>query len=164
MLKGDRLELVTDIGYFMNEVGQRGGMVVYSTVGSGAALDQAQALVTYGVATSGSKVAGLLLNDMVNLDQTRQHINQHKNEVQKGGKVTLLKHGWVVTDQIASGITITAGDAAYVQERAGAISQGQGRITNVKHATGGEAVSPLVGHFMSKADEDGYAKIWVNIQ
>lgn len=162
-LKGDRYELQTDISYFMDEVGNRGGVVVISTQGSGAALDQSVALCTYAIATSGSKALGILLNDMVNYDQTRQHINFHKDEVQKGGKVTILRKGWVVTDQIASGITITAGDTAYAQERAGAISQGQGRITNVAHATGGVAVSPKIGQFLSKADEDGYAKVEVNL-
>jgi hypothetical protein len=164
-LKGDRHEVVTDISFFMNEAGKRGGLVVFNTAdfGSGAALDQSVALVTYNVATSGSKVAGLLLNDMVNIDQTRQHVNFHKDEVVVGQKVTLGKQGWWVTDQIASGITLSPGDKAYLQEKAGAISQGQGRITNVKHTTGGEAVTPLVGTFLSKKDEDGYAKVYLNL-
>ena len=60
-LKGDRHVFKTDISYFMNEVAERGGMTVYSTGGSGAALDQSAALVTYTVA-SGSRAAGLLVS------------------------------------------------------------------------------------------------------
>ena len=90
-LKSDRNEVQTDISFFMNEVATRGGVVSLSTGGSGAAMDQGSALVTYAV--SGARVVpmGILLNDMVNLDLTRQHINQHKDEVQKGGKVTILR-------------------------------------------------------------------------
>ena len=155
-LKGDRIEFQHDITFNMNEVGQKGGIVSYSTVGSGAALDQSAALVTYAATGSGSKPAGLLLNDMVNVDLTRQHINWHKNEVQKGGKVTLLKKGWVVTDQIASGITIAAGDKAYLANG--------GRITNSNTGNAvGDVASPLVGSFLSKADEDGFAKVEINL-
>jgi hypothetical protein len=162
-LKGDRHELDTDISYFMNEVGNRGGVVVASTQGSGAAMDQSVQLCTLDVPTSGAKALGILLNDMVNYDQTRQHINFYKDEVQKGSKVTILRKGWIVTDQIASGITITAGDTAYAEAKTGATATGQGRITNVAHATGGVAVTPKVGQFLSKADEDGYAKVAVNL-
>jgi hypothetical protein len=105
-LKADRHELQTDISFFMNEVATRGGVASLdaSTLGnlngvgsSGAAMDQSQALVKYvatrSAASAGSGIVpvGILLNDMVNLDLTRQHINWHKDEVQKGGKVTLLK-------------------------------------------------------------------------
>jgi len=81
-LKADRHELQTDISFFMNEVASRGGVAVFSTAGSGAAMDSNKALVTYKAMPSGSVPAGLLLNDMVNIDQTRQHINWHKDEVQ----------------------------------------------------------------------------------
>ena len=78
-LKGDRYEFETTIDFFMNEVAERGGVVTLSTAGSGAALDQSAALVTYAAAQSGQVPIGILLNDMVNIDQTRQHINFHKN-------------------------------------------------------------------------------------
>ena len=157
-LKGDRHVIVEDPSFFMNEVAQRGGMTVYSTIGSGSALDQSVALVTMVVGASGSKPAGLLMCDMVNIDQTRQHINWHKQEIQKGGKVHLLKEGWVLTDQIASGITIAAGDLAYLEPLAA--NDGEGRITN---SFSGETVSPTVGRFLSKKDEDGYAKVYIKI-
>ena len=113
-LKADRHELATDISFFMDEVASRGGIACISTGGSGAALDQAGAKVSYVADASGAVHAGLLLNDMVNLDLTRQHINWHKDEVQKGGKVTLLTQGNVVTNMIYPGDTPTAGGLAYV--------------------------------------------------
>lgn len=151
-LKGDRVEKEHDISFYMNEVGNRGGIVCYSTVGSGAAMDSASALLTYKATASGGKPFGMLMNDMVNLDLTRQHANQHKNEVQKGGKVTVCNKGTFLTDQITSGITIAAGDPAYLGNG--------GRITNVNT---GSIASPQVGTFKSKKDEDGFAKVEINL-
>jgi Arc/MetJ family transcription regulator len=54
-------------------------------------MDNGSALSRMRALPSGKVPVGLLLNDMVNIDLTRQHLNQHKDEVQKGGKVTLLK-------------------------------------------------------------------------
>ena len=113
-LKGDRYEGVTDVSFFMNDTSaNKGGIVCLSTGGSGVALDQSNALVTYEATASGNIPIGLLLNDMVNIDQTRQHINFHKNEVQKGGKCTLLTQGWVLTNMIG-GESPSAGAPAYL--------------------------------------------------
>ena len=90
-LKSDRSTLQTDISFFMNEAATRGGVVTLSTAGSGASMDNGNAVVTYVASPSGKVPAGLLINDMVDIDLTRQHLNQHKDEVQKGGKVTLLR-------------------------------------------------------------------------
>ena len=156
-LKGDRYELETTIDFFMNEVAERGGVATLSTAGSGAALDQSAALVTYAAQQSGVAPIGILLNDMVNIDQTRQHINFHKNEMQKGGKVTLLRKGWIVTNRIDPGVTVTAGQTAFVGP-SGYISRKQ--KTGTPHeSTRGQ----FIGTFESTADEDGYAKIAVNL-
>ena len=156
-LKGDRYELETTIDFFMNEVAERGGVVTLSTAGSGAALDQSAALVTYAANQSGVAPIGILLNDMVNIDQTRQHINFHKNEVQKGGKVTLLKKGFIVTNQINPGVTIAKGDIAFVGP--------SGLLTNTQAGTTGktDSAGAVVGQFDSLKDEDGYAKVSVNL-
>ena len=112
-LKPDRIEAYTDVSFFMNETGERGGIVVHSTAGSGSAMDDSNAVVEYATSQSGTNPAGLLLCDVVDLDLTRQHINWHKDEVQKGSKVTILRQGFVVTDMIVSGVSPTAGDPAY---------------------------------------------------
>ena len=158
-LKGDRYELETTIDFFLNEVAERGGVATLSTAGSGAALDQSAALVTYAAQQSGVAPIGILLNDMVNIDQTRQHINFHKNEMQKGGKVTLLRKGWVVTNRIDPGVTVTAGQTAYVGPSGYLTNTQKNPQINRKVYNGGL----IVGEFASTKDEDGYAKVYVNL-
>lgn len=148
-LKPDRVEAYTDISFFMNETGERGGIVVHSTAGSGAAMDDSNAVVEYAASQSGTNPAGLLLCDVVDLDLTRQHINFNKDEVQKGSKVTLLRQGTVVTDVVATGLDISAGDPAYY----GA----EGVLTTVS------TNSTQVGRFLSDYDSDGYVKVDINI-
>ena len=109
-LRPDREIIFEDISFFMNETGERGVVVVYDTsvTASGSAMDDANAKVkTPGVGNaSGSLPAGVLMNDVVNLDLTRQHINQHKEEVQINNKVTLLKEGWIVTNKVSGTPTL----------------------------------------------------------
>ena len=148
-LKPDRIEAYTDISFFMNEVGDRGGVVVHSTSGSGVSMDDPNAVVEYAASPSGKSPAGLLLNDVVNLDLTRQHINWHKDEVQVGSKVTLLRQGQVTTNVVATGLNISAGNPAYF----GA----EGALTTVS------TNSTQVGRFLSDYDADGYVKVEINI-
>jgi len=148
-LKADRVELFTDISFFMNTTAERGGVVSVVTGGSGVALDDASAVVSYAAAASGAKPVGLLLNDVVDLDLTRQHINWHKDEVQVGGKVTVLRQGQVVTNMVTPGAAPTAGADAYVGP-SGYV--GTSSTNAVK-----------VGQFLSSKDSDGYAKVSVNI-
>ena len=134
----------------LNEPAERGIIVVHSTGGSGAAMDDSNAKVIAPATTvSGKNPAGLLLNDVVNLDLTRQHINFHKDEVQQGNKVLLLRRGTVVTDQISG--TPTVGAKAYFVV-GGTIS-----------ASNQDSVSTQVGRFLSVKDADGYAKVEINI-
>jgi hypothetical protein len=152
-LKADRNELDVDISFFMNETGEKGQLVVFSTAGSGAAMDQANNLVTIAAAETDNIVVGVLLNDVVDIDLTRQHINWHKDEVQKGGKVSLLKKGYIVTDMIEG--TPTAGALAFLDDADTGKFAVEGSV-----ATGDDTV---VGRFMSIKDEDGYAKVEVNL-
>ena len=155
-LKSDRNELQTDISFFMNEEATRGGVVSISTGGSGAAMDQGEALVTYAAVPSGKVPVGLLLNDMVNIDLTRQHLNQHKDEVQKGGKVTLLRKGYVVTDNIQG--SPSAGDPAYVAHSGNLAASD---LSNDE--TDADGSTRLVGRFLSSKDQDGYAKVYIDL-
>ena len=156
-LKSDRNEEQTDISFFMYEVATRGGVASINTVGSGAAMDQGGALVTYAALPSGKIPVGLLVNDMVNIDLTRQHINQHKDEVQKGGKVTLLRKGYVVTNNI-EGTTPTAGAPAYVAH------SGNLSIADLSNDdTDADGSTRIVGRFLSTVDEDGYAKVYIDL-
>ena len=151
-LKADRYEESTDISFFYNAgTATRGGVVLLDAANaSGAAMDQGANLVQYASATTSTVPVGILLNDVVNKDLTRTHLNQYKDEVQKGGKVTVLTRGYVVTNNLDA-VTIVPGEAAYASASNG------GNLTNV--VTAGQAV----GRFMSAPDADGYAKVSVNL-
>lgn len=146
-LKPDRIELLTDVSFFMNSTAERGGVACVVTGGSGIAMDDANAVVSYAAVASGSKPIGILLNDVVNIDLTRQHINWHRDEVQLGGKVTLLRQGQVSTNKVAG--SPAAGVDAYVGA-SGLI--GTSSTNAVK-----------IGQFLSAVDADGFAKVSVNI-
>lgn len=159
-LKADRNELDVDISFFYDEgTATRGGVVILDTVGSGAAMDQSQAKVKYGDVTNDSIPVGILLNDVVNIDLTRQHINWHKDEVQKGNKVAILKKGTIVTNMVDTtapeGQTITAGQTAYASSgTAGYLSAS---------VSGSNSSRLAVGRFISTTDEDGYYKVEINL-
>ena len=150
-LRPDRNEVVTDISFFMNETAERGLIVVASTQGSGAAMDDASAAVKINAVAyrATDKPVGLLLNDVVNLDLTRQHINYAKDEVQQGSKVLLLRRGWVVTNMISG--TPVFGEQAYMAT--------DGKLVTSSQYSAGTAV----GRFLSTKDADGYCKVDINI-
>lgn len=156
-LKGDRYEIQTDVSFFMNEVAERGGVVTLASTStpSGSAMDSSVNVVTYVANPSGKVPIGILLNDMVNLDLTRQHINWHKDEIQKGGKVTILRKGYVVTNRISGTGTPVAGDAAYVAD--------SGLISTSTRGVALDAGAVKIGRFLTAKDSDGYAKVEINL-
>tara|TARA_R110000744_G_scaffold145175_1_gene257360 strand:- start:1839 stop:2294 length:456 start_codon:yes stop_codon:yes gene_type:complete len=145
-LKPDRVEHLTDLSFFLNEVAERGQFLIVSTAGSGAAMDDSTAKAA--IATGSGKPLGLLLNDVVDLDLTRQHINFAKDEVQKGSKVLILRRGTVVTNKIETGKSPAGGDIAYYKS--------DGELTT-------DVDSTPVGQFLSSKDADGYAKVEINV-
>jgi len=151
-LKPARRIIHDNNSFFMNEVAERGGVVCVSTAGSGIAQDQSNAVVTYDATPSGATPIGLLLEDVVNKDLTDTAQNYHRTEVQLGGKVTLVIKGEVTTDMLEAG-TISAGNYAYLS------NSGLLQPTQV----GGTTVSPLVGKFLSTKDENGFAKVLVDL-
>ena len=162
-LRPDRNEHLTDLSYFMNETAERGVVVIHDTGGSGAAMDDSSAKVKKptSASISGTNPAGLLLNDVVSLDLTRQHLNYAKEEVQQGSKVLLLRRGTVVTDQVSG--TPTIGADAYVT-RLGTISAtAEEGIMTVFDGGVPRPITPKVGKFLSTLDADGFAKVDINI-
>ena len=152
-LKSDRYEFQTDISFFYNEgTATRGGVVVHDTAGSGASMDQGVNLVKYAAVNGASVPVGILLNDVVNKDLTRTHLNQYKDEIQKGGKVTVLRKGYVVTSNITG--TPTAGSSAYACH----VNAG-----NLRGDSPGSSGNLVVGRFLTSKDADGYAKVEVNL-
>jgi hypothetical protein len=150
-LKPDRIEFLSDISFFMTSIPagstsvDRGGVASVVTTSSGVGVSM---VVSYASSPSGAKPVGILLNDVVSLDLTRQHINWHRDEVQVGGKVALLRNGQVTTNLV--GGTPSAGADAYVAA--------SGYISSVQ-ATG----AVKIGQFLSAKDSDGYAKVSVNL-
>ena len=166
-LKPDRITIDEDISFFNNDTtsvlnaskAERGGILCYSTAGSGAAMDDSAAVVTYAATPSGNVPAGVLMQDMVNLDLTRQHKNFYGDENQTGGKCNTLVKGTIVTNFIYPGQTPTVGQIAYVAH------SGYFASTDVivDDSANGAAVNRQVGRFTSIKNEDGYAKISVNL-
>lgn len=149
-LKPDRQVESVDISFFMGATGVKGQGLCYSTAGSGAAMDQATALAQIAANPSGLVPLGVMLNDVVNYDLTKQHLNQHRDEVQIGSKVCILRRGWVVTDQITPAVTVTGGSGAYLDAN--------GLFTGL--VTSG---TPKVGQWLSSKDPDGFAKLYVTL-
>ena len=147
-LKPDRIEFLTDISNFMNTTAERGGVVSFLSSGVGASMDDGNAVVGYATLSSGTVPAGILLNDVVNYDLTKQHINWMKDEMQVGGKVTLLKIGQITTDMVVG--SPVAGNSAYV---------GPSGLVSVDSTN-----SIRVGTFLSGKDSDGFVKLSVNLQ
>ena len=151
-LKADRYEMQTDISFYYNAgTADRGGVVCHAaTAGSGASMDQGVNLCEY-VKASGKVPLGILLNDVVNKDLTREHLNVYKDEVQKGSKVTVLRKGYVVTNVFDASSTVAAGAVAYASN-----------TTAGNIASSGEA-HQAIGRFLTSKDADGYAKVEVNL-
>lgn len=149
-LRPDRKHIDSRIDFFMNEVAERGGIVSVSTAGSGASMDNATQLATYAASPSGKTPLGVLMNDMVSIDLTRQKLNPYKDEVQVNSKITIWEKCEVTTNMIQPGITVNAGDRAYLHA--------SGYISNTSFLGG-----PRIGTFSSRKDEDGYAKVSVNL-
>ena len=148
-LKPDRIELPdgSRIKFFMNEVAERGNIVNLDSPG-GEGMDDPNATVSLPLGASGNP-AGCLMNDVVDLNLTRQRRNWHQDQVQVGDKVDVLVRGVVRTDQIQSGDTPTAGDPAYY-DVGGEFTTGTG--------------SDQIGRFVSGLDAESYAEVEINIQ
>lgn len=151
-LKGDRHILYDDIRWFCNDVTERGVILVHSGSGaSGINMDDTLNLVTLpGTGSvSGLLPAGLLLNDFVDIDESRYHLNFHKDEQRIGSKAHLLKKGWVFTDKLVTGDTPKAGQVAYLG------ASGKVSTTSTNAAT--------VGKFKGRKDGSGFVCLEVDI-
>lgn len=154
-LKGERIEIETDITLTCESVAERGVVLCYKTDGSGVALGDKAGQADLYASASGKKVAGILLNDVVNVDQTRYHKNFHKDETQVSTRCRILRKGRVTTNKLTSGQSPTAGATAYVNAN--------GEVTPTVSSTGGTTATPKVGIFAGAKDENGYVTIDVNL-
>jgi len=147
-LKPDRIELAdgSRIKYFCNEVVERGCVMVLGNPG-GDGMDNPNATVATPTGTGGVP-AGVLMNDVEDIDLTRVYRNDHRDVTQVGNKVALLRRGVVRTNVIKSGQTPDAGDPAHFDDN--------GEFTTV-------TTSARVGTFVSPVDADGFVEVEINI-
>ncbi len=162
-LKPDRLDnIYEEVSYFGNSAMERGGAIYATTsaTGIGAAMDSAVQVAEY-ITTggpsvpSGRKALGILMVDMVNIDQSRQKLNPFKAEVQAGDKVLILKKGWVVTNMIEPG------SAVGLNCPVPAYGCASGLISSNGNLSGSGFVQ--IGKFLTNKDGDGYAKVQVDL-
>jgi hypothetical protein len=154
-IKGDRQVDSVEVGYYLNSATSQGVIVSISTAGSGIALDDPNSLLTVPASSSGAKPVGMLLTEVVSLDLTRTPINWHRDQINIGGKVTVMTKGWAVTDQLTG--TPTAGQRAVLSS--------SGAITGIAYGstTYNEAANPDLGRFRSTKNENGFAKVYIDL-
>lgn len=150
-LKGARVELETDITTTCETATNRGFILVYSTSGSGVTRGDSRNEASLVANPSGYKVAGMVLNDVVTLDQTQYHINFHKDVTITGEPARIGRKGRWTTNALVAGQTPSPGDTAYL----GA----DGKVTATLSSTGGLVATPKVGRFESLKDADGYVTV-----
>jgi len=154
-LREDREIYQDTIKYTCDVVAERGSTLVVSTAGSGVALGESAGVATLASNPSGYKVAGMLLGDVVSVDETRYHRNFHKDEQKTGERVRLLRHGVVTTDKLHAGYSPTDGSTAYLTS--------SGTLRSSADASGGIVATPKVGEFKGLKDESGFICVEVNL-
>jgi hypothetical protein len=148
-----------DPQYWMSVAHTRGGIVSLSTTGSGLAFENQgttaspKPLVAYVANSSGTNPVGLLLNDAVDIDETKYHASFHKDEFIVPGKPAIMRKGWVMTNNYVG--SPTGGNPAYLSS--------SGAVTPTLHSTGGLVATPRIGTFLGSPSEDGYVKLEVNL-
>jgi len=154
-LKGHRDIKRDDIRYTCPTATARGVGLVVSTAGSGTIQGDTAGVADLVANPSGYKFAGLLLNDVVNIDQTLYKLNEHKDEVIINSRVRLMRGGLAITNKLKSGDAPTDGDPAYLTTN--------GEFTKTVSSTGGVVATPLVGVFRGLKDESGYVPLEINV-
>lgn len=145
-----------NIDFFTDSEMERGGVVCLKTGGSGEANDDASAVVEYAANPSGKVPVGVLMNEVRDIDLTRQVRNMYQDEVVVGGKCTIQDRTTVTTDMIYPSAAPAAGDDAYLASSGLLTADGEAGFVST-------AANPLVGRFLSSKDEDGFAKVTVNL-
>lgn len=151
-LKPDRIEdpYHHDINFYMDEVAERGGVVVLQAAGSGGYPSDPHSVCTYAASPAGRFPLGMLLCDFVNIDQSRYHLNWYREQVLVGYKAILARKGLFTTNMIVPGVNPVGGEPAYLGP--------SGLLTNVASGNG-----PQVGQFRGAKDEDAFASVYVDI-
>lgn len=155
-LKPDFESTQWETRYYLDATSERGFIVSLKTAGSGVAQDSSLNEVEVSAAPSGKSPVGVLMDDFVDIDTTRYHVNQHKREVQKGGKASIIRKGWVVTDAVYPSASATAGSFAVLANSGYVMNAPTG--WNVTHVN-----FPHVGKFKTNKDTDGFVTLQVDL-
>src|SRR4051812_19889627 len=115
-LKPDRIEnpFEHDINFYMDTPAERGGIVVLQGAGSGGYPGDPNATCVYAAAPAGRYPLGILLCDVVSIDQSRAHMNWYREQVPTGYKVILARNGLFNTNMIVPGVNPVGGEPAYL--------------------------------------------------
>lgn len=152
-IKQDYQVDVGDISWTCSDVAERGVVLVFDTAGSGIGIGDFAGDLTLAASASGKKVAGVLMQDIISIDETTRHRNFHKVEAKTGERIWLMKQGFVVTNKVTGSPTI--GDTAYLTAN--------GVVTPTLDVNGGLVATPKVGQFEGLKDADGYVKLRLNL-
>lgn len=151
-LRPDRVIEMTDGLHTLSDVASKGVVLCFKTAGSGVSMGDSHGVVQLASSASGLRPAGILLQDFVNVDETRFHINWNKEEQEIGDNCDMATRGWVITDKVTG--SPTEGNKAYLTDN--------GVVTPTVSATGGVTATPYVGEFGGLKDELGYVKLRFN--
>lgn len=166
-LKPDRSYEANEVlSWFGGAVMERGGIVSPTPItatGVGAAMDSATQTCIYHTATNvqltGQIPLGILLTDVVNIDQSRQHLNQYKAEVQLGDKVLIATKGEFVTNMLVPGAASTG-----VMKPCTAYLGPSGLIADASNTPVGNTSGLVpIGKMLTNRDPDGYARVRIDL-
>lgn len=161
-LKPDRQVIQYDVSYFSSGVMTRGGVACQATPPGSGGMDEAAQKAYYatnvagGTGPSGLVPLGLILDDVVNIDQSVQFTNPFKSEMQTGDKVAMAVKGDFRTNMLYASNVATG--AVYPVNAYLALS---GLLTDQTGFAG--SGWPVVGKFLSRRDADGYAKVRIDL-
>lgn len=150
----DMQPVVWEPNGFLNEAAEAGVIAFYkSNVGSGEGIGDSRQELTVTATPSGLTPAGALIENFVNIDTSMYHVNMNKQDRPLGANAGLISEGWFVTNKING--TPANGSVAYAGP--------SGVIHVTVDAVGGTAATPKIGKFLTKKDENGYAKVYVKL-
>jgi hypothetical protein len=146
--------------YFVTTTGTM-GQIVFAGTGTapvGINLDDPNARVEVIATVSGRTPIGILLADVVNIDQSRYYLNKNRSEVQVNSKVALLTDGEIVLNNLGAGAAPATGVVYPTTAYAGP----NGTLFHQAGFAG--SGYPVVGKFLSGRDVDGYAEVSIGLR
>lgn len=164
MLNPDRNPVLESIAYFMLSTGDAGRIAFQYPVGSGSqalgnGLDSTNNKIEYvnaaGHLVSGRKPVGMVLQNVVNIDFSRQELNRYSNDRQVNSKVLVGVIGEYSTNcwgpsQLNTGVSLPANVYAGPS----------GCLYTDNYSVSGY---PLVGKALTGKDANGFAMVRIDI-